>query len=77
MVSIMSSLEVSLDSSHKATQSHVCPKCLGPMTLIRIKPSGIRFDECTFRGTHCDHIDKVVTVTQSMKWISSGLQAPV
>ena len=70
-------LEVLLDSSRIAIQSHNCPKCLGPMVLTRIKPSRIGFELCTFQGVNCDHVDKVVTETRSMKWISSGLRAPV
>ena len=73
----MPSLEVLLDSSRIAIQSHVCPKCLGRMTLVRIKPSRIGFDLRTFHGVNCDHVDKVVTETHSMKWMLSGLQAPV
>jgi hypothetical protein len=30
----------------------------------------------TFHGVNCDHVDKVVTATDSMKWMSSGLRAP-
>jgi hypothetical protein len=29
------------------------------------------------RTVNCDHVDKVVTATASMKWMSSGLRAPV
>jgi hypothetical protein len=43
------------------------------MVLTHIKPSRIGFEKRTFQGVNCDHIDKVVTETQSMKWISSGL----
>jgi hypothetical protein len=46
------------------------------MVLTRIKPSRIGFELRTFQGVNCDHVDKVVTETKSMKWISSGLQAP-
>jgi ssDNA-binding Zn-finger/Zn-ribbon topoisomerase 1 len=73
----MPSLEVLLDSSRIAIQSHVCPKCSGPMILIRIKPSRIGFDLRTFQGVNCDHVDQVVTETKSMKWISSRLRSPV
>ena len=73
----MPSIEVLLDSSRIAVQSHVCPKCSGPMTLIRIKPSQIGFDLHTFEGVNCHHVDKVVTETKSMKWMSSELRAPV
>jgi hypothetical protein len=75
-VSIMPSLAVLLDSSRIAIQSHTCPKCLGPMVLARIRPSRIGFELRTFQGVNCDHVDKVVTETKSMKWISSGLRAP-
>jgi hypothetical protein len=72
----MPSLEVLLDSSRIAIQSHICPKCLGPMILIRIKPSRVGFDLRTFHGINCDHVDKVVTETHSTKWMSSGLRSP-
>jgi hypothetical protein len=65
------------DSSRVGIRPHVCPKCQGPMILIRIRPSRIGFETSTFHGVNCDHIDKVVTETQWMKWISSGLQAPI
>jgi hypothetical protein len=47
------------------------------MVLARIKPSRIGFELRTFQGVNCDHVDKVVTETKSMKWISSGLRAPI
>jgi hypothetical protein len=47
------------------------------MVLARIKPSRIGFEMRTFQGVNCDHVDKVVTETYSMKWMSSGLRAPV
>ena len=46
------------------------------MVLTRIKSSRIGFELRSFQGVNCDHVDKVVTETKSMKWISSGLQAP-
>jgi hypothetical protein len=46
------------------------------MVLTGIKPSRIGFELRTFQGVNCDHVDKVVTETKSMKWMSSGLQAP-
>ena len=70
----MPSLAVLLDSSRIAIQSHTCPKCLGPMVLTRIKPSRIGFELRTFQGVNCDHVDKVVSETHSMKWMSSGLE---
>jgi hypothetical protein len=73
----MPSLAVVLDSSRIAGQSHTCPKFLGPMVLTRIKPSRIGFELRTFQGVNCDHVDKVVTETYSMKWMCSGLRAPV
>jgi hypothetical protein len=73
----MPSLAVLVDSSRVAIQSHACPKCPGPMVLTRIKPARIGFELRTFQGVNCDHVDKVVTETRSMKWISSGLRAPV
>jgi tRNA(Arg) A34 adenosine deaminase TadA len=71
------SLAVLFDPSRIAVQSHPCPICLGPMVLTRIKPSRIGFEMRTFEGVNCDHVDKVVSETYSMKWISSGLRAPV
>jgi hypothetical protein len=47
------------------------------MVLTHIKPSRIGFEMRTFQGVNCDHVDKVVTATASMKWMSSGLRAPV
>ena len=73
----MASLEVLFDPSSIAIQPHLCPKCLGPMILARIKPSRIGFEMRTFQGVDCDHVDKVVSETHSMKWMSSGLRAPV
>ena len=73
----MPSLAVLFDASRIMIQAHTCPKCLGPMVLTRIKPSRIGFELRTFQGVNCHHVDKVVTETDSMKWISSGLRAPV
>jgi hypothetical protein len=67
---------VLLDASRRAILPHTCPKCLGPMILIRVRPSRIGFESRTFHGVNCNHIDKLVTETQSMKWMSSGLRAP-
>jgi hypothetical protein len=46
------------------------------MVLASIKPRRIGSEIRTFRGVDCEHVDKVVTETYSMKWMSSGLQAP-
>jgi hypothetical protein len=73
----MSSLAVLFDASRIAIQPHTCPKCLGPMILTHIQPSRIGFEMRTFQGVNCEHVDKVVSETHSMKWISSGLRAPV
>ena len=73
---IMPSLAVLFDASRIAIQFHPCPKCLGPMVLSQIKPSRIGYESRTFHGVNCDHVDKVVTATESMKWMSSGLRAP-
>jgi len=73
----MPSLAVLLDSSRIAIQAHTCPKCLGSMVLTRIKPSRIGFELRTFQGVNCDHVDKTVTETKSMEWISLGLRASV
>jgi len=72
----MLSFAVLFDPSRIAIQPHLCPICLGPMVLARIKPSRIGFEMRTFQGVNCDHVDKV-TETYSMKWMSSGLRAPV
>jgi hypothetical protein len=70
----MLSLTVLFDPRRIAILSHPFPKCLGPMVLTHIKPSRIGFEKRTFQGVNCDH---VVTETYSMKWMSSGLRAPV
>ncbi len=74
---IMPSLAVLFDPSRVAIQPHTCPRCLGSMVLTHVKPSPIGFETQTFQGVNCDHVDKVVTETYSMKWMSSGLRAPV
>ena len=74
---LMPSLAVLLNPSRIAIQPHLCPKCLGPMVLARIKPSRIGFEMRTFQGVDCEHVDKVVTETYSMKWMSSELRPPV
>ncbi len=73
----MPSLAVLFDASRMAIQPHTCPQCLGPMVLMDIRPSQIGFEIRTFRGIDCDHVDKFVSETNSMKWINSGLRAPV
>jgi hypothetical protein len=73
----MPSLTVLFGPSRIAILPHPCPKCLGPMVLTHIKPSRIGFEKRMFQGVNCDHVDKVVTETYSMKWMSSGLRAPV
>jgi hypothetical protein len=47
------------------------------MVLTVIKLSHLGFERRIFQGVECDHVDKVVTETHSMKWMSSGLRAPV
>jgi hypothetical protein len=42
------------------------------MVLTRIKPARIGFELRVFLGVNCDHVDKVVTETHSMKWMCSG-----
>ena len=73
---IMPSLAVLFDPSRVAIQVHPCPQCLGPMVLTQIKPSRIGYESRTFQGVNCHHVDKVVTATESMKWMSSGLRPP-
>jgi hypothetical protein len=46
------------------------------MVLTQIKPSRIGYESRTFQGVNCHHVDKVVTATESMKWMSSGLRPP-
>ena len=53
-VSIMPSLAVSFDPVRTASQSHTCPKCLGPMILTHIKPWRIGFELRTFQGVNCN-----------------------
>ena len=72
----MPSLAVLFEPSRIAIQSHPCPKCRAPMVLTQIKPSRIGFELRTFQGVNCNHVDRVVTETYSMKWMSSGLRAP-
>jgi hypothetical protein len=72
----MSSVAVLFDASRIAIRPRVCPRCLGPMILTRIKPSRIGSELRTFQGVNCDHVDKVVSETRSMKWMSSELRAP-
>jgi hypothetical protein len=74
MMSLLADLS---DSSRLMIEPHICPKCSGPMVLTRIKPSRIGFDMRVFQGVNCGHVDKVVTETDSMKWISSRLRPPV
>jgi hypothetical protein len=71
---IMPSLAVLFDPSRIAIQQHPCPICLGPMILTHIKPSRIGFEKRTFQGVNCDKVDKVVTETHSMKWMSCRLR---
>jgi hypothetical protein len=73
---IMPSLAL-FDPSRVPIQPHTCPRCLGPMVLTHVKPSRLGFEKRTFEGVNCDHVDKVVTETFSMRWMSSGLRAPV
>jgi hypothetical protein len=47
------------------------------MVLTHIKPSRLGFEKRTFQGVNCDHVDTVVTETNSLKWVCSGLRAPV
>jgi hypothetical protein len=61
------SLAAFFDPTRVVIQPHACPRCLGPMVLAHIKPSRIGFESRTFQGVNCDHVDKVVSETQSMK----------
>jgi hypothetical protein len=73
----MPSLAVLFDPSRIVVQPHLCPECSGLMVLTSIKPSRLGFERRMFQGVTCNHVDKVVTETHSMKWMSSGLRAPV
>jgi hypothetical protein len=73
----MPSLAVLFDPSRIAIRPHPCPKCSGPMVLAYIKPSRIGYERRMFEGVNCDHVDKMVTETHSMKWMSSALRAPI
>jgi RNA-directed DNA polymerase len=46
------------------------------MVLARIKPSRIGFEMRMFQDVDCDHVDKLVTETYSMKWMSFGKVEP-
>lgn len=72
----MSSVAVLFGASRIAIRPHICPKCSGPMILMRISPSRIRSEMRTFQGVNCGHVDKVVSENRSMKWMSSELRAP-
>jgi hypothetical protein len=74
---IMPSLAVLFDPSRIAILPHPCPKCFGPMVLAHIRPSRIGFEKRTFQGVNCDHTDRVITETDSTKWMRSGLRSPV
>ncbi len=47
------------------------------MVLAHIEHSRIGYETRTFQGVNCDHVYKLETATESMKWMSSGLRAPV
>ena len=47
------------------------------MVLTHIKSAQIGFEKRMFQGVNCDHVDKVITETDSMKWMCSGLRALV
>jgi hypothetical protein len=72
----MLSSQASLDPVGVAIEPHVCSKCFGPTMLIYVKPLLVGFEMHTFVGVHCDHVDKVITETNSMKWASYGPRAP-
>jgi hypothetical protein len=69
-------LAVLFDPSRVALRPHICPQCGGPMILTHVKPSRIGSEMRRFQGVNCDHVDKVVSETASMKWVNSGLRAP-
>lgn len=73
----MTSSQLALDPDRVAIRSHVCPQCLGRMSLIYVKPALVGFEVRTFAGINCDHVDQVVTETELRKRISSELRAPV
>jgi len=73
----MPSLTVLFDPSRIAILPHLCPQCFSPMVLTHIKSAQIGFEKRMFQGVNCDHVDKVITETDSMKWMCSGLRALV
>ena len=54
-----------------------CPTCGVRMMLTSIKPSALGFDLRTFKCDVCHHTEKLTVATNSRRWRSSGLQAPV
>lgn len=66
----MPSMKVLLDPSRTALRAHVCPECLGPMTLVLTTPALANWEYHTFIGVNCDHVDKVVVETgsKSERW---------
>jgi hypothetical protein len=73
----MLSLAALCEASRIAKRPHTCPKCLGSMILMRVRPARLGFEMHTFQGRNCNHVDKVVKATHSMDWMTSGLRAPV
>ena len=47
------------------------------MMLAAIKPSALGFDLRTFKCDVCHHTEKITVATNSGRWRSSGLWAPV
>ena len=62
-------------------ESRECSKCHGPMTLSRIKPGRLKFDERTFECVKCDHVEKVFVAIDPIQsdvlgWFRGELRAP-
>jgi len=64
-----------------AVQRLHCPKCRARMTLARISPGPTGFELRTFDCSKCDHVEKIVIVSDPMKsgdvgWLVGEVQPP-
>jgi hypothetical protein len=63
-------------------ESDPCPKCQGSMILARIKPGRLNFDLRTFECVKCNHIEKTLVATDSIRsadalgWLLGELRSP-
>jgi hypothetical protein len=65
-----------------AIEIPACPKCLGPMMLLRIRPGRLNFDARTFECVKCSHVEKMLVASDPMQsdvrgWLLSELRAPI